>query len=287
MSTLPAQQPFRWNLQKTEQLGNLPQQGEPAYPEFLSDLRLCAAKVLSSSDNADLVFVGRSPESLYDHLQGALHNTSWKDRLQMLNLSIGGWTVDSIQKETPAALKAIEQQFQALNLMPAQILARPHGVAFVDLVCGGSTFLSLYRLLLHWAARDGIPARLLSQNIRFVGIVESLKTSPNTWRWQQKVKWQDAPIPEVKNISVPYRFWFYLGDQQHKVARWNPPAFWAEEQMQLPPREFWHLQALHFSRKLYEVGRSREEKLQLAREMVQLPGMKQGWYRSLVLQLKG
>ncbi|GEM48459.1 hypothetical protein [Deinococcus cellulosilyticus] len=286
MNPIQSRPPFRWNLQKAEQLGTLPQEGTEAYPEFLQDLRSCAAKVLAFSDNCDLVFVGRSPESLYDHLQGALQDTHWQDRLQMLNISIGGWEVTSIEKENPGALKAIEQQFLALGLTPLQILARPHPVAFVDLVCGGSTFLSLYLLLLHWAARDGVPARVLCNKLRFIGIVEALKTSPNTWRWHQKAKWGNAPIPEVKNVSVPYRFWFYLGDQQHKVARWNPPFCWTETAMQEPPREFWHLQALGFARTLHLTGSSKTEKQHLVREMVQLPAMKEGWYRTLVMQIK-
>ena len=43
---------------------------------------------MAAAGDADLVFVGRSPESLYDYLRGACFDTSWHDRLHLLLVSL-------------------------------------------------------------------------------------------------------------------------------------------------------------------------------------------------------
>lgn len=73
--------PFRWNLARREQLGRLA--GPPTAPLddwTMAQLRECCAKVVAASADGRMVLVGRSPESLYDYLCGALADTSWADR---------------------------------------------------------------------------------------------------------------------------------------------------------------------------------------------------------------
>lgn len=278
--------PFRWNLQHPEQLGSLPLKGAEDYPEFLEDVRCCAARVLAFSANSDLVFVGRSPESIFDYLQGALQGMDWQKQLFLLNLSLRRWPIEEMVKEHAEGLLALEQQFLRLGLMPHQLLTRSRPVSFVDLVCSGTTFLALYDLLLNWAARDRIPARAFKDKIRFVGLVEARPTSPNTWRWHQKARWPEgAPLLEVKNISIPYRLWTYLGDHQHKVSRWNPPFCWADENIERPPREQWHLQALGQACWVHGQARTVPEKQAFLKLLVQTPAMKESWFRKKVLEL--
>jgi hypothetical protein len=65
-------QPFRWDLVTPDQLGSL--LVGTAAPDlwFLDDLVACAGKVLARSGNGDLIFVGRSLDSMFDLLGGAL-----------------------------------------------------------------------------------------------------------------------------------------------------------------------------------------------------------------------
>ncbi len=80
--------PFRWNLKKREQLGSL-LDGEKGSNvlHYIDELRECAAKVLARSDQRNLIFVGRSPENIFDYLSGVLQNTSWEYKIENLNIS--------------------------------------------------------------------------------------------------------------------------------------------------------------------------------------------------------
>jgi hypothetical protein len=47
----------------------------------LDDLRPCASSVVGRCGGGRLVFVGRSPESLFDYLSGVFDGTAWEGRL--------------------------------------------------------------------------------------------------------------------------------------------------------------------------------------------------------------
>src|ERR1051325_2388750 len=131
--------PFRWDVARREQLGMLAR-GDPAesYEEFLNELRRCSARVVATAGDARLVFVGRSPESLYDYLTGALAETSWSDRLFLLNVSMRQLANDGSRADA-AAFAAIRAQFAAQGIDPATIATGPHPVALVDLIDTGDT----------------------------------------------------------------------------------------------------------------------------------------------------
>lgn len=46
------------------------------FPGFQEQLLVACARVLALCDNSSLYFVGRSPESIFDHLSGLLFDTS-------------------------------------------------------------------------------------------------------------------------------------------------------------------------------------------------------------------
>ena len=73
---------FRWNITRREQLGRLVE-GEPAeiHRSVLEELRLCCARVIAMAGDSRLVFIGRSPEQLYDDLQEMVRDVKhnpWK-----------------------------------------------------------------------------------------------------------------------------------------------------------------------------------------------------------------
>jgi hypothetical protein len=79
--------PFRWDLVTPDQLGSL--LVGTATPDlwFLDELVACAGKVLARSGNGDLVFVGRSLDSMFDLLSGALADLAGQRLLRRLPLS--------------------------------------------------------------------------------------------------------------------------------------------------------------------------------------------------------
>jgi len=278
--------PFRWNLARREQLGTLA--GPPLAPldgSVLDPLRECCARVIAQAGDSRLVFVGRSPESLYDYLGGALAGTSWEERLTHLNLSMRFETAGEVASHNLEGLRAIHRQFRALRLSPADIAAGERPVALVDLVLEGLTFGNLVGLLADWAERDGVDPAAVRRRLRVVGITVRQKNSPNTWRWYQQVPWA-GPFPRaaLRGVSVPGPLWHYLGDWQDKVARWNGPRVWGSDEVFAPPREKEQIEALRVALAIYDAGRAERERF--TAELAALPEMRNAWLRRLVLELR-
>jgi hypothetical protein len=280
--------PFRWDIAKREQLGQLPN-GEmaPSYEGLVEELRLCCARVIAMCSDSDLFFVGRSPESLFDYLSGVFAGTSWSTRCALLNISMRDSSVDDVTREEPAGLAAMREQLQEARLDPLSLVGRARAVAFVDLVDGGSTFGHLHDLLLNSWSQQGADTEAMRRKIRFVGITERTKTSPNTWRWQQHADWTNAyPANAIRNVSITPEFWHYLGNTQLKLTPSNPPWRWADPGLREPPRDDEHLGALRLAVHIYDRGSERSERKLFSQALAEQAAMKESWFRSLVGDLR-
>ncbi len=278
--------PFRWNLARREQLGRLVEGVEAAsYPELIDDLRDCCGRVAALSADCDMVFIGRSPESIFDYLSGLLLDTSWVTRLGLVNLSLRWSTEKAVSLEER---RVVREHLTEVNLAPDSIASRERAVAFVDLVSSGETFGNLAALLSAWAGESGVDGNALRRRLRFVGITWRKHTSPNTWRWQQHAEWTRQFRPSaIKNASIEGRLWGYLGNYQTKVSPSNPHWRWADETMLSPTRQEEHLQALRLALRLFDMGRSDDERQRFAARLTQERAMQEAWFRSLVLELRG
>lgn len=281
--------PFRWDLSRREQLGRLvrprPKESEPG---LLDELRRCSARLLALAGDSELVFVGRSPESIFDYLSGALVPTSWRDRLVLFNLSVRDWTPKDVATLLPRGLVAFREHLRHAGLAPADVAASPRPVALVDLVWAGVTFGHLQQMMLDWAREQKVDPAAVRRRLRFIGITERTKNSPNTWRWYQRVAWaSDYPRSALKSVSIPWWLWDYLGNRQAKVAHSNPPMYWGAEWMAEPPRYSENLEALRLAVRLYDRGARRDERQALAAALAAQPEMRHPWLRRLVLELRG
>jgi hypothetical protein len=72
--------PFRWDLITPDRLGSMIADLPELDPEFLDALVDGSAKVLARSAGGDLVFVGRSLDSMFDLLGGALDGCNRRSR---------------------------------------------------------------------------------------------------------------------------------------------------------------------------------------------------------------
>ncbi len=278
--------PFRWNLQKSEQLGTLIEGERSAtYPEFPEELRTVCAKVLAQSEDGLMVFVGRSPESLFDYLSGIFSDSPRLEDLVHLNLSNRYESIDDLQKQNFNTANALNDHLSECGLLPEMILARKRMTVFIDLVARGGTFGILAHHLIQLASRQNLSVREMKRKIAFRGITMQTKTSPNTWRWQQNTPWvKELEITNIKNISIPYRLWDYLGNMQDKVTLPNRPQDWATDTMLEPPREEKNLQALRRAYDLFNLGHA--EKKPFAECLSQQPTIREPWLRHLILDLK-
>jgi hypothetical protein len=284
--------PFRWDVRRREQLGRLLQAPLPKRPywyiptrfrDLLPGVRTCSARVLARAGDARLVFVGRSPENLFDYLTGALADTPWADRCDLLSVSMQG----GLDWVPAPALRALRQQHIAFGLHPAAIASAPRPVAFVDLVSSGGTFGQLSAFLSRWARDEGVDVHAVRRRLRWIGITSRGKNSPNTWRWFQRVDWAaDYPRSALRGVSVDYWFWSWLGNHQDKTMPSNTYDRWGTEDLAHPEHAPERLEALRVAYKLHEIARRRDERERFVAELVQRPEMREPWLRSLVVALR-
>jgi hypothetical protein len=274
-----ANRPFRWDLVRGDQLGTLLERVEPPDLWFVDELVECAAKVVARSADGDLYFVGRSPDSIFDLLSGALSGTSWQNRVFQLPLSLYGLAGGGFNDAEQAQLRA---NLTAQGLSPDKLAHRRGPAVFADLVYEGSTFENLFFVLADWAYDD----RVLRHSLRFIGITTRKKTSPHTWRWHQHAEWTNRlPARSVTNVSISPGLWHYLGNSQIKLTPSFSRKLWQNEDVGSPRHDPATRAALAEAVALTELGRSAELRVKLARAMTAEPTHGKPWLRSLIIEL--
>jgi hypothetical protein len=279
--------PFRWNIARREQLGRLRSVDPPTIdPYLLEAVQDCSARMLAQASNADLCFIGRSAENLFDYLSGLLATTSWQDRIALLNLSLRDLACPTEEAQYLHAVTQGRAIIAMYELTPQLLLQRSQPVAFVDLVYSGNTFGQLAKLLLDWATAEQLDTTAIRKKLRFIGITERTKTSPKTWRWQQHAEWATQFRPsQIKNVSLDRAWWSYWGDTQPKVTPSNPPWRWGSEEIATPLRDPAHLAALNLAVQLYDTGNTAEHRRSFAERLARQPAMREQWFRSLISEL--
>jgi hypothetical protein len=283
MSSRDVIRPFRWDVTRRSQLGSLPEVEPPeTYRQFEDDLVACSARVLALAGESDLLFVGRSPQPIFDLLSGLLLETSWSDRLQLLNVGLR-----RVEAPSNEQLRAIYPYFAEVGLEPHALTQRRRPIALVDVVDTGETLGALLMFLKAWSDEALAEWRGVARKIRIVGLTWRVKSSPNTWRWQQHADWVKQLRPaEIKNVSVPHRLGTYLAAEAPKTNYSFTPSWWGDDEVTRPTRNHEAREALALAVRLFDLGRTDETRRRFARALGREPTMKEGWYRSLILELK-
>ncbi|MEP4572841.1 hypothetical protein [Marinobacter sp.] len=277
--------PFRWNITKREQLGELLDGEAKTLPDkLLPEFREAAAKIVASDGNAELVFVGRSPENLFDYLSGAFSALSQSRSLTLLQVSYrNAPTIDLPYKKLAHFLQYMRQE----SLDPHALASQGKVVRFVDVVSTGSTFQRLVETLRDWSDAEGADWNVVSSKIGFVGLTVRGKNSPHAFRWQQTKRWREiAGRIHVKNVSLSPPLWHQLGNVDPKVTPPHRSDRWGSRLSASPDRDEEHLKALRGAVQLYDRAADRAERVKLSRAIAQQPQMSEPWLRSLVLELK-
>lgn len=268
--------PYRWDLVAPDQLGSLLDGIATPEPWYLDDLVECTGKVLARSGNGDLVFVGRSLDSMFDLLSGALPDR----RIARFPLALFG----SRPIARADVLRAREMAAD-LGITPASLARRDRPLTFVDVVYAGSTFTKIFTLLDDWIAEECETWPAIRRKLRFVGVTSRKKTSPNTWRWQQHAEWtRRLPAASVVNVSLHEWVWSYFGDVQTKLTRSYRLERWREDSGGLQ-RDEWTRAALAEAVHLVELGRGKEIRRRIARAIDGEPALAEPWLRTLFRQL--
>lgn len=296
--------PFRWNMTNRRALmGMLERARVPAsanarpslddmiksqtvqdqsFAEPLLDL---SARILGYAAGTDLVFVGRSPESIFDLMSGLLYDTKFKSRLILLHFSMRFYA--GVRIDWQKARPAIRSYFTMLRLDPASIAKRARPVCFVDLVSEGITFRNLAIFLEEWALDVGVEWSRVRKRVRITGICRSERPSPKTIAWNEQKNWGDRiPSRNIKNIVIDPRLWDYLGNRQLKSTTSFSPNRWGQRTFYSPVRNVSTLTGLCSALSWFELGSSRESRKSFASRLSQTDGMKETEIRVLVLQLR-
>jgi len=281
--------PFRWNLVSPDEIGSLLTGTSPPDLWFLDDLLVCAGKVLARSGNGDLVFVGRSLDSMFDLLSGALAGDNgrllWRLPLSFQRAATATGRRWRRRALTPAERARAREILTGVQVTPNDLARRRRPVTFVDVVDGGSTFTDLFGLLRDWVEEQREPWPVIRRKVRFVGVTVRRKTSPNTYRWQQEAAWtRQLPARAVVNVSLDGTVWSYFGDHQTKLTRSLRPDRWLAE-VDGPGHDDRTRQALAEAAALVAYGRSRSGRHALARAIGRDPALAQSWLRALLTDL--
>jgi hypothetical protein len=275
--------PFRWDLVRPDQLGSMLDGVEVSPLFFLDGLVECAARVLGQCADGELYFVGRSVDSLYDLLSGALADTTWSSRLHPLPLSLYGLSGQGFNAEE---LRQLRTNLTAEGLAPAELM-RGRPTVFVDLVYRGSTFENLYAVLREWIDDEHAQWDVIRRQLRFVGITWRTKTSPNTWRWQQHADFAgELPATAIRNVSLDGRLWSYFGNTQPKTAESFRRTRWSDSDVAEPRRAEEARLALAEAVQLVAAARTPDVRRALADELGRQPAMSERWLRDLQLSLR-
>jgi hypothetical protein len=269
--------PHRWDLVHPDQLGMLPHVGEKVLFPYGMELIEAAGQVIARAGGGEMFFVGRSPDSMFDLLSGALDGTDQARRLHRLAYSRG---------VTPGERHAARTVLGRQGLSP-RMLARSHRpVALIDRVSEGGTFDSLYLVLREWTEAEREPWSVIRRKLRFVGLTSRVKTSPNAWRWWQSRDWPaELPAGNIKNVAIDPALWSYLGDRQTKLTGSFHPGRWRAEEPDGPRHDERTRKALAEATALIEFGRGRAVRSRLVRIMTTEPAYAESWLRSLTRQL--
>lgn len=289
--------PFRWNIKKREQLGSLLNgsvEHEDGYyfgiKHYLDVLPKSCARILSLSDNSDLIFIGRSLEKAFDYISGVLFGTSWEDRCVLLNVSLPE-SHDIVRGKYPGAVKGFRKQLSSLGLNPACLQSRKRGIAFVDLIMSGNTLGNLHDFLMKISDTEQVDRKSVKRKVRFIVGTEERHTSPNIYRWYQDksgTPWIREYKPrQLRSFTIDPFLWDHLiYDHQRSLSQWNPPWRWGDTSIEYAHHDKESLESLRLCYDLYTAATSSVHKQSFLRLLQKENSVKYPWFRGLISELK-
>jgi hypothetical protein len=293
--------PFRWNIAEEQRLGSLlagERAASSADINITGRLLACCVRTLALAGNSDLVFIGRSPESLFDLLSGLLTVTSWRARLTLLHFSSGYSGELEKSRGGGPALDALRAYFDALHLSPSKLAVRERPVALIDLICSGNTLHQFLLLLRDWAKEEGVDWPAVRRKIRVVGIVrDGEDRAVPRWRrrfqpysWRSQNPWLSEgellEIRELHEVAIKGDLWEYLGDVQDKTTLSYGPDSWGASEYERPYHSETTLRALRFARYFFEAGRRPATRQSFVALLAQEPAFRQEWLRRLAYEIR-
>ena len=258
---------------------------------YLDVLPKSCARILSMSDNSDLVFIGRSLEKAFDYLSGILSNTSWEKNCVLLNVSLPD-SYNEVQGKYPGAIEGFSNQLACLGLDPGSLQYRKRGVAFVDVIMSGNTFGHLHDFLMKLCDTEHIDRKSIKRKVRFIAGTMEKQTSPNTHRWYQDEEWmpwiREYKPRQLRSFTIEEGLWDHLiwPDFEKRVSQCNPPWRWTDASIEYSHHDKESLESLRLCYHLYTAATSSEQKRLFLRLLQKENAVRYQWFRGLISELK-
>lgn len=254
------------------------------YYGFRDQLLEACAEVLARSGGAAVVFLGRSPENLYDLLSALFSATRRAPQMLLLPFSFRDGTSGITGSLSRSALDGIAAHLQQAGLDPGGILARPGGVVFVDCVCWGTTFGNLDELLSRLAIRSGLDTELVASRVRYLGLT---KASLGWTHWRDDEESRGARFfreGRAAVVPVASRLWRHLADLAPKTMDSYTLEQWGQVP-RLPALDERCAEAVRLAAELRRFGGSRDVRRGFAGMLTRRAGSERPWLRSVVVSL--
>jgi hypothetical protein len=271
--------PFRWELRCAPNLGGLLSDVPPPDLWYWNALAATAIKVVARSGGGHVYFVGRSLDSVYDFLTGALAGTFMADRLARLPISCKSPT-----GLTAAQTRRFREILGGCGITPRGQLSGRSPVSFCDTVDTGLTFTNLFDGIRSWAWEEG-RWPVVRRKVRFLGVVRRNYPSPDVIRWHEQLPWpRQLPRSGYASVALDEPVWEHLTNRQAKITRsYGPAVWWAP--LPGPPRRRSALLALAEADALFRYGAMPDMRRVLARLLAGEREMREPWLRRLVHEL--
>lgn len=277
--------PFRWNIEKENELGHLiGDQTADISSKFIEELTSSSARIIAFAEHSLLFFVGRSPENYFDFLSGIYSDHSaLTENFQLFQFSGRNYTIQELTGNYAFNLEVFKGYMTQLGLSPSQILTRKSNTAFVDVVYRGGTFGVLIEILKNWSTDIKVDWKKVRQKIRIVGLTSRTKNSPNTWRWQQKADWIELiGKARVRNVSVTLGFWKEIADIQSKTTKSFYPERWVLEEASGPSRTKFNLEGLKLARTIFRIGQLKDTRKNLRKQLIKQNQIEHSWFKEYI-----
>lgn len=254
--------------------------------DFREDLLEACADVLARSEGRSIVFLGRSPENVYDLLRALLRGTRRAPGLVLLPFSfrVGtAGTVSRLARTGAAVIERFERHLEEHGLGPAALASAPTGFVFVDCVAFGTTFGNLDELLRVLAERRRVDPRLVFERVQYLGLT---KSSLGWTHWRHDEESQGARFfaeGRASVVPVSTRLWWHLADGAPKTTDSYTPERWGEPPV-LPPLDEHRAEAIRLATELRLFGAQRDVRRAFA-GMLGRRAKERPWLGSLIVSL--
>lgn len=254
--------------------------------------QLCGTLIAKCDDASKIVFVGRSPELLYEYIRACYGNTDYESRFAVFLFScrISGFKDYVDWKHyAPLSRMKLRPYMRALGIAPNDIIRRKRPTAFVDYVHLGTTMNCLFYLLAEWCIEENLDFRGMISKLRIISIerTEAREQSWDTYGADPlcENEWiRNLGTRRVRRIWIPHNTWCSFAETTAKSCSSYTSEKWGTEGMVEMTEDRYF--GLLFCRIHYNYGASREGRAALRRAIGTQAEIRWTWLREWLGMLR-